>query len=162
MSIVVCAPPLWRFVRAWRSASADRHPTMPPGALGLWAATALTRGGRAIVLSVEIETYLTLVCDLGSESTFPRQWKQSLEAAFEDMQVPLARLRSDTCAPRLQPVDDGRLDSVLASVEFVCDTELHFQSDLRVVQRRLNDFPHDHPPDYVPSIAVRRLFGLRS
>ena len=100
------------------------------------------------------------MCELGSETTFNGRWKQALEAAFEDMKVPLACLPADV-VPRLQRIKDDAWDRTLDAVEFVCDTELHFQSDLRIVQRELNEFPHDHPPHYAPVVAVRRLFGLR-
>jgi hypothetical protein len=162
VSIIMCAPPLWRFVRAWRTASAEPDPAVSAGTLGRWAATALTRGARDILLGVETATCLAIVCELGSETTFTRRWKQALEAAFEDMRVPLACLPGDVCVPRLQRIKDEAWDRTLDAVEFVCDTELHLQSDLRIVQRELNEFPHDHPPHYVPVVAVRRLFGLRA
>jgi hypothetical protein len=53
---------------------------------------------------------------------------------------------------------DASLHEALETVDFVCGIELEYHTDLRVVQRRLNDFPHPLPPDCVPEVAVRRLF----
>ena len=162
MPLVLCSPPLWRLVRAWRSAeSGAAADSVGGGTLATWSATVFRRGARDILVSVEMETWLTLVCELGSETTFPARWKQSLATAFEDMRVPLPGSLREHSVPRLRKADDDRQDASLASVGFVCDTELHFQPDLRIVQRRLNEFPHDHPPHYVPLIAVRRLLALR-
>jgi len=129
--------------------------------LGTWIATALARDGRDLLLAVETETCLTIVCELGSETTFAGQWKQALEGAFADLAVPLVLLAPDAYSPRLRPFERGDLDTRLATAAFVCDTELHFHTDLRVVQAQLNAFPYDQPPHYVPAIAVRRLFGIR-
>jgi hypothetical protein len=160
MSIICCARPLWRFVCAWRSATEDGSSQPPGQALGTWVATALARDGRDLLLALETETCLTIVCELASETTFAAQWKQALAAAFADLAVPLIWLTPDACSPRLRSIEGGPLDTRLATAAFVCDTELHFHTDLRLVQARLNEFPYDHPPHYVPAIAVRRLFGI--
>lgn len=159
--MIRCARPLWRFVRAWRSAIEDGPPEPPGQVLGTWVATALARDGRDLLLAVETETCLTIVCELGSETTFAGEWKHALEAAFADLAVPFLLLTADACSPCLRPFEGGHLDTRLATAAFVCDTELHFRTDLRVVQAQLNEFPYDHPPHYVPAIAVRRLFGIR-
>jgi hypothetical protein len=159
MSIMCCARPLWRFVRAWRSAAEDGAPQPPGQVLGTWVATSLARDGCDLLLALETETCLTIVCELGSETTFAGRWTQALEAAFAELAVPLARLTPDVCSPRLRAIAGGPLDTRLATAAFVCDTELHFHTDLRLVQAQLNEFPFDHPPHYVPAIAVRRLFG---
>lgn len=157
MALLLCSPALWRFVRAWRSANRGEAPAGSGGVLETWSATVLTSGIRDIVLGVEHETWLSLVCELGAETTFAARWRQALDAAFEDMRLPLTDGAREARVPRLQAAENGQFEPALAAAAFVCDTELHYQSDLRIVQRRLNEFPHDHPPDYVPVIAVRRL-----
>ncbi|HTL45404.1 MAG TPA: hypothetical protein VL262_13765 [Vicinamibacterales bacterium] len=146
-------------MRAWRAATEDGSSQPPGQVLGTWVATALARDGCDLLLALETETCLTIVCELGSETTFAGRWKQALEAAFAELAVPLARLTPDVCSPRLRAIAGGPLDTRLATAAFVCDTELHFHTDLRLVQAQLNEFPFDHPPHYVPAIAVRRLFG---
>lgn len=94
---------------------------------------------------------------------FAASWKSALATILEDLDVPTARisLESGVASFRLEPLADERAAAMLAAVEFVCDTELYYQPDLRIAQRRLNEFPHDHPPHYAPITAIRRLFGAR-
>ena len=161
MATVLCSPALWRFVRAWRCAGGAPPGRGSSGVFGPWTATTIPTGRCEIVMAVEHRTYMALVCDLGAEATFRAAWNRSLLTAFEDMQVPIARVAPAACTPPLfEPLKDERFTAILAAVEFVCRTELHYCSDLRVIQRRLNEFPHDHPPDYAPIAAVRRLFGI--
>ena len=159
VAILQCSPALWRFVRAWRFADAGAPSGGSADALAVWSATVLTRGARDIVLGVEQHTWLALVCELGAETTFAGRWKQALELAFDDMRLPLTDQVRGAGVPRMHRAEEGRIEAALSSAAFVCGTELHFQPDLRIVQRRLNEFPHDHPPDYVPAVAVRRLLG---
>lgn len=153
---------MWRFVRAWRSAR-GRPVAHVKRALGPWAATVIDGSRGELVLAVECQTCLTLLFELGAEATFASAWKSALTASLHDISIPAARI-GDEAAPRafrLEPCVDERSNVMLSAVEFVCDTELHYQSDLAIVQRRLNEFPYDHPPDYAPITAVKRLFGVR-
>jgi hypothetical protein len=160
----MCAAEMWRYVRAWRSAcpAADG----PDGdALGGWAATVVRSRRGEVIVSIETQTYLTVLCELTAESTFPGVWTRALRTSLEDMRVPawrIARALVRARELRLEPLEDDTLSQALAVVEFVCETELYYEPDLRVAQRRLNEFPHDHPPDYAPMVAVRRLFGVRA
>jgi hypothetical protein len=163
MPIIMCSATMWRFVRLWRSAQSK--PRAPGGAavLGPWAATVFSDTRRDLVLSVETRTCLTVICRFGAEGTFPAAWSTALRAALEDLAVPPDRIAAEVGARtdlRLERLTDDRFRDVLGTIEFVCDTELFFDKDVRVVQRNLNEFPHDHPPDYVPFVAVRRLFGM--
>jgi len=150
---------MWRFVRAWRAVrTADD--SAQSGELGPWAATVISFRQRELLLAVESRTYLTLVFALGSESTFPTAWRRALRAALDDIHVADARAADESCPKplRLQPLVDDRLAAMLADVEFVCGTELPYHADLRIAQRRLNEFPYNLPPDYAPTMTVRRLF----
>lgn len=159
---IACSPAMWRFVRAWRSAC-GKQVAETQTALGPWAATVIERGRGELILAVEYQTCLALLFELKAEATFAASWKTTLTRSLSDLDVPPARVMRETSAGsfRLEPLVDERSAAMLAAVEFVCATELHYQSDLAVVQRRLNEFPHDHPPDYAPSSAIRRLFGGR-
>jgi hypothetical protein len=55
---------------------------------------------------------------------------------------------------------DATLREALRTVEFMCGVELMYHSELRRVQRNLNEFPHPLPPDFVPEATVRRLFEV--
>ena len=156
-----CSRAMWRFVRAWRSAC-GRQVAQPYTALGPWAATVVESRRPELILSVEHHTCLALVFELGAEATFAAAWKAALMTSLSDLNVSPAHIAHETGAAafRLEPLVDERSAGMLAAVEFVCATELHYQSDLVVVQRRLNEFPHDHPPDYTAMAAIRRMFRV--
>jgi hypothetical protein len=48
---------------------------------------------------------------------------------------------------------------VLDDVQFFCDMELDYHTDLRIVQRNLNDVPHPNRHPCVPLEAVHELFA---
>ena len=151
---------MWRFVRAWRSAGGKPIAEVPT-ALGPWAATVIKSRRHELVLAVEHHTCLALIFELQAETTFAAAWKSALATTLREFDVPPPRIAHETGAGafRLEPLADERSMAMLAAVAFVCETELHYQTDLAIVQRRLNEFPHDHPPDYAPMIAIRRLLG---
>jgi hypothetical protein len=159
---IECSPAMWRFVRAWRSACGPQV-VETRTALGPWTATVIKSRGAELILAVEGRTYLALLFKLEAEATFAPSWKNALSRSLDDLGVSPARIAQETRAAsfRLQPLVDDASMSMLSAVEFVCSTELHYQPDLAVVQRRLNEFPHDHPPDYSPVAAIHRLFGTR-
>lgn len=161
MPTIGCTPAMWRFVRAWRTAREGRHGA-PEARLGPWTATTIVNRGGDLVIAVERQTYLALVFELGAEATFVHAWKRALTTSLRDLGVPLPRVIDETGAGpfRFEPAADERSTAVLSAVEFVCETELHYQGDLAVVQRNLNRFPHDHPPDYTATAAVKRMFRL--
>jgi hypothetical protein len=133
--------------------------------LGPWAATIVRDGTRDLVVSVEAQTYFTVVCALTAETGFPAAWRQALAFALEDVRVAPERIAIEAAAPihlRFERLADAAMREVLKTVDFVCETELCYHTDLRVIQRNLNEFPHNNPPDYVPLLAVRRLLGARS
>jgi len=163
MPTMMCSAAMWRFVRLWRCAQLKPRVVTAAAVLGPWAATVFRDERRDLVLSVETRTCLTVICRFGAEGTFPAAWTAALRGALEDLAVPPDRIAAEVGARadlRLERLADDRFRDVLGTIEFVCDTELYYDRDVRVVQRNLNEFPHDHPPDYVPLVAVRRLFGM--
>jgi hypothetical protein len=160
---IACSPAMWRFVRAWRSAG-DRPVTEEPTILGPWAATVVESRRCQLVLAVDLHACLTLLFELEAEATFAAAWKNALTSSLRELGVARPRIAHEIASGgfRLKPLSDDRSAAMLSAVEFVCETELHYQPDLSVVQRRLNEFPHDRPPDYAPMIAIKRLFGVRT
>jgi hypothetical protein len=163
MPTIRCAPALWRFVRAWRSV----HGPQTDGAesrLGPWDATVIAARQAELVLAVESRTCLALVFELGAEATFAAAWKRALTAVLHELGVAPARIALEIASTsfRLETLRDPPATAMLADVRFVCETELHYQSDLRVVQCRVNEFPHNHPPDYTAADAIRRVFEVRA
>jgi hypothetical protein len=165
MPTIQCSAALWRFVRLWRGAR-EKPPRIdsPRLTLGPWAATIVHDGSRDLVVSVEAHTYFTVVCALTGETAFPPAWRRALAFALEDVRVAPEQIAIEAAAPahlRVERLTDPAMREVLKTVDFVCETELCYHTDLRVIQRNLNEFPHDNPPDYVPLVAVRRLLGAR-
>jgi hypothetical protein len=116
-----------------------------------------------LVLAVDSGTLLTAVFPLGDSAEFSMAFADAVAAALTDLgvaaeHVDVERTAAMAC-PLVRLVDKAPGD-VLDAVEFICGTETPYHSDVRVVQRNLNDFPHPHPPDYTPEAAVRRLFGV--
>jgi hypothetical protein len=159
--MIECTPALWRLVRAWRAAR-GHDPGPPRTRLGPWTATTLVNRSAELMLAVERHTCLTLVFELGAEATFAAGWKRALTAALQHLGVPSARIEEEASgAPfRFERLAGDASSAVLSAVEFVCETSLHYHSNLELVQCNLNEFPHDHPPDYTATAAIRRMFRL--
>jgi hypothetical protein len=116
------------------------------------------------VLVIDVGTYLTIAFRFSDGTGFHDTFGAALAGALEDLGVSSEQATIEVAAVTRLPfgrLTDATLREALDTVEFVCGIELAQHADLRVVQRRLNDFPHPLPPDYVPEAAVRRLFGVR-
>jgi hypothetical protein len=115
------------------------------------------------VLAIDVRTYLTIAFPLGDASWFHDAFAGALDAALQDLAIPLDRIATEVAAVRrlsLGRLVDASLRDALNTVDFLCGNELAYHTDLRVVQRNLNEFPHPLAPDYVPKAAIRRLFGV--
>jgi hypothetical protein len=161
----MCSPRLWRIVCQWETVDALEGHESPARVLGPWAAAASTDAGRDLVLAIDTRTYLTVVFPLGHASEFHASWSRSLRALLRDLRVPHERVEIEGNAVKHLPLvrlSEPRLIEALKVIGFVCAIELSYQDDLRIVQRQLNEFPHDLPPDHVPAQAAQRLFGAQS
>ena len=160
---IMCSRRLWRRVRSWNLRGARPDAPIPGYRLGPWAATVSNEDERAPVLVIDVGTYLTVAFPLEGPSEFRSAFAAALGGALEDLGVPLELIGTEQAAVRtltLKGLADARLCETLNTVDFMCGLELSYSTDLRTVQRRLNDFPHDLPPHYVPEAAVRDLFGV--
>jgi hypothetical protein len=111
---------------------------------------------------MEAQTCLTLVFPYGERDVFQNGFFEALTWALEDL-LNVQHVATSKLVPvtpvTLSRLEDARLREALRAAEFICAIERMYHDDLRRVQRHLNQFPHDCPPDYVPADAVRRLFG---
>lgn len=115
------------------------------------------------MLAIDVGTYLTVAFPLGEPSGFHDAFGAAVGAALEDLGVAAGQIQVEVEAVKtlaLRRLVDPSLRKPLETVDFMCGVELAYHTDLRVVQLRLNAFPHAPPPDYVSVTAVRRLFGL--
>jgi hypothetical protein len=114
------------------------------------------------VLAIDVGTYFAVAFQFRDEAGFHEAFGDALGAALEDLGVSSEQISIDVAAVTGLPfarLSDATLREALNTVEFACGIELAYHADLRVVQRRLNEFPHPLPPDFVPEAAIRRLFA---
>ena len=161
MSQIMCSQTLWH---------ALGHRSVPPilpvdpvaaCVLGPWAAKVFYTAGRGRVLALNEATYLTVVFPLVPRSDFRSNFRLAIEAALEDLSV-----GPDLIAQEVAPIDvwpwsrltNRTLKVALNDLVFLCEAELDFSSDLRLVQRNLNEFPHADRHPHVPSEAAKLAF----
>jgi hypothetical protein len=157
--IIMCAQKLWRVVR--RQVSRSNPVPAPCGLLGSWAATRFQEEDDDVVIAIEESTYLTVVLPLSARALCVA-FREAVAAALEDLRVPALRIELELSAMEhlsFEPLRDTTLQGVLRDLEMYCGIELSYHSDLRIVQRNLNDVPHPSLPEHVPGAAVARLLG---
>jgi hypothetical protein len=106
---------------------------------------------------------LTIAFRFGTGVSFHEAFSGAVDAALEDLGVSVKQRTIEIAAVRGLPLTrlvDATLRDALKTVDFVYGIELTYHEAQRAVQRRLNDFPHPLPPDFVPEAAIRRLFGV--
>jgi len=160
---IMCSQRLWRMVRSRNLRGTPPATAIAGCRLGPWAATVSTEDERSPVLAIDVGTYLTVAFLFGQPSEFHSAFADALGGALEDLGVPLDQIAIERAAVTVLPLErlrDVTLRETLKTVDFMCGLELSYATDLRIVQRRLNDFPHSLPPYYVPENAVRSLFGV--
>lgn len=158
---VRCAQKLWQVTRRWGSASTAADSAR----LGCWTATRFTEDGDDLVIAMSESTYLTLVLPLKDASEFENTFPQMLGWALQDLGVADADVRAEcsAIAPiRFEWLRDRPMREALNHAAFICGIELAYSSDLRRVQRNLNELPHSTLRPYcVPALAVRATFTAR-
>ena len=158
----MCSQRLWRRVRLWAMNASPNSSRVAECRLGPWAATVSNDDDRQPVLAIDIGTYLTVAFPLGEPAGFHDAFGAAVGAALEDLGVAAGQIQIEVEAAKtlsLRRLGDASLRQALETVDFVCGMELAYETDLRVVQSRLNEFPHP-PPHDVPASVVRRRFGL--
>jgi hypothetical protein len=159
MSIVYCDQKAWRVVRAW-SLPGDGDSESADPVLGDWCATLMKNDEQSLLIVVNIQTLLTTVLPVCPAGDFPRAFKAALHASLEDLNVDKSAIAS--AIERLHALELKRLarsefGSILRYVEYFCGIELMYHTDLRRVQRNLNDLPHAMgvPASEVPALFAR-------
>ena len=161
MARIMCTPRLWqRLGRLRREASRVAQP-MPGISLGPWAAKVFKDSGRDFVLVLEQRTYLTLLFPFAPLAQFRLHLSGALANALVDLGIPLAIARAECAAIEFEPLarlEDACLRERLDDVEFTCGIEFSYHTDVRIIQRNLNDIPHPGRDPCTPVDGVRRLF----
>ena len=153
MATIMCASKLWRVVRGWDLAPAADE----LGTLGPWAATRFQEEELDLVIAISVSTFLTLVIPLDEATAMGAAFRAALAGALEDLGVPTSRVETEVASASyisLCRLREPRLRAVLEDIEAFCGLELCYHSDLRVVQRNLNELPHGDLDVHVPSAAV--------
>jgi hypothetical protein len=157
---ILCTRRLWRLVKS--TTFPERRPmsTAARHRLGPWAGTISKEDERTLILAMDLGTALTLAFVVADVADLHDRFAEALGSALEDLQVPPEAILLETAAVKrlpVRPLSDASLRERLETVDFVLGIELSYATDLRIVQRRLNEFPHDLPPHYVPAVAARSL-----
>ena len=134
---------------------------MPGVMLGSWVAKMFRDGDRDLVIALNERTYLTIVFSLVPRERFSTELASAMSKALRDLGISERIVRAEAAAVELMPLgrlERGELADVLDDVQSFCEMELDYHTDLRVVQRNLNDVPHPNRDPCVPLAAVRELF----
>jgi hypothetical protein len=160
MQTIECSQKLWREVRRWDVASETKSLAVG-NVLGPWAATRYQNDDLALVIAVSRASYLTVVFPLSPPPAFDTAFRDAVAAALEDLGVPHSRISLELQAlghMSFEWLRDATMRSVLRDLEMYCGLEMTYHSDLRTVQRNLNDVPHASLAVNVPAVAVTTLF----
>lgn len=161
MAVIRCRGKLWQRLGRGRTAHCASEAAFPGVLLGSWAAKLFSYGGRDLILAINERTYLSVVLPRVPRERFFTELANAVGTALRDLRVPEAIVRSESNAVEFMPVarlGSGELADVLDDVQFYCELELQYHTDLRIVQRNLNDVPHPNRDPRVPLEAVRALF----
>lgn len=134
---------------------------MPGISLGPWAAKVFRDAGRDFVLVLDQRTYLTLIFPLAPVAQFRPRLSGALANALVDLGVAVSIARLESAAIEFEPLhrlEDWCVRERLDDVEFICGIEFSYHTDLRIIQRNLNDIPHPDRDPCTPVEGIRRLF----
>jgi hypothetical protein len=163
MSRIMCTQTLWTSLgNAGRPPDGDSHPRLHGVALGGWAAKMFREGGRQLVLAMDERTRLALVFPLSPRKRFRESFADALRAMLEDLEVPQAVIAAETEAVAFEPLcrlSSPALVEKLSDLQYICEIELMYHDDLRVVQCNLNDLPHGDIGSCLSKRAVLELLG---
>jgi hypothetical protein len=162
MAVIRCKGRLWQRLGA-RAESVSVNPAPFPGVLlGSWGAKLFRDRERYLVVAVNDRTYLTAVFPFRDRQRFSADLAAAVALALRDLGIPEARVRAEATAIEFMPaarLGVEPLADILDDVQFFCELELDYHTDLRIVQRNLNDVPHPNRDPCVPVEAVRELFA---
>lgn len=162
MAVIRCKGRLWQRLGARRESSAVDATAFPGVLLGSWGAKLFRDRERYLVVAVNDRTYLTAVFPFVDRQRFCTDLSAAVGTALRDLGIPQAIVRAETAAIEFMPVTrlgTEELADILDDVQFFSELELDYHTDLRIVQRNLNDVPHPNRDPCVPIEAVRELFA---
>jgi hypothetical protein len=164
MSRIMCTQTLWTSLgQDGRPPDGDSERRLHGVALGGWAAKMLREGGRQLVLAMDERTRLALVFPLSPRKRFRENFTDALRAILEDLGVPPAAIAAETEAIAFEPLcrlSSRTLVETLSDLQYICEIELMYHDDLRVVQCNLNDLPLGGLGPCVSKEAVVELLGF--
>jgi hypothetical protein len=171
MASVMCTQTLWRALlpppglRSRRRMNPIVEPQFQNVVFGPWAATVLRAAGQELVVAAEIATWLTAVCSLERGPLFRVALSNAVALALEDLGASRSTAAVETTLIESAPLvrlSDKEVAAELGYIASICDIELCYSSDLRRVQRRLNDLPHGGRDIPVPAEAVAARLAAAS
>lgn len=159
MAVIRCKGRLWQRLGAPRESGPA--PVFPGVLLGSWGAKLFRDRERYLVIAVNDRTYLTAVFAFAGRERFSADLCAAAALALRDLGIAETIVRAEIAALEFMPVarlGAETLADALDDVQFMCEIELCYHTDLRLVQRNLNDFPHPARDPCVPLQAVHELF----
>lgn len=162
MAVIRCKGWLWQRLGAPRESGSVNPAPIPGVLLGSWGAKLFRDRERYLVVAVNDRTYLTAVFPFAGRQRFRADLCAAVGTALRDLGIPEAIVRAETAALEFMPIarlGAEELADRLDDVQFFCELELDYHTDLRIVQRNLNDVPHPNRDPCVPTEAVRELFA---
>ena len=161
MAVIRCKGRLWQRLGAPRESGPASGIAFPGVLLGSWGAKLFRDRERYLVVAVNERTYLTAVFPWAGRQSFSADLVRAAASALCDLGIAETIVRAETAAIDFMPaarLGPEELADVLDDVQFMCEIELSYHTDLRRVQRNLNDFPHPNRNPCVPLEAVHELF----
>jgi hypothetical protein len=161
MAVIRCKGNLWRRLGGKRKIGPASTASIPGVMLGSWVAKAFECDGHDLILAVNERTYLTVLFPFVPRERLCSEMAAAVANALRDLGIAESIAGAESAAVEFMPLarlEGGELGAVLEDVQFECEIELTYHTDLRVVQRNLNDFPHPNRNPCVPLEAVRQLF----
>jgi len=161
MAVIRCKGRLWQRLGARRESTAACPTPFPGVLLGSWGAKLFLDGERQLVVAVNDRTCLTAVFPFPGRERFSADLCAAVATALRDLGIAEPIVRAECAALGFMPVarlGAEMLAEILEDVQYMCEIELCYHTDLRVVQRNLNDFPHPNRDPCVPLEAVHELF----
>ena len=162
MAVIRCKGRLWQRMGAPREHASASPAPFPGVLLGSWGAKLFRERERYLVIAVNDRTYLTAVFPFAGRHRFTADLCTAVATALRDLGIPEPVVRAEIAALEFMPVarlGAEELADMLDDVQFFCEIELSYHTDLRIVQRNLNDVPHPNRDPCVPVEAVRELFA---
>lgn len=162
MAVIRCKGRLWQRLATTRIEAAANASAFPGVLLGSWGAKLFRDGDRYLAIAVNERTYLTAVFPFVDRRRFSIDLSAAVRTALLDLGIAEAIIRAETAAIEFMPatrLGEEELAAILDDVQFFCELELDYHTDLRIVQRDLNEVPHPNRDPCVPVEAVRELFA---